>query len=169
MTNDTTDRALRDSSTGETGVNRAMDVLAQALNVAEQADACQGSVTLVFDLDNSAHRAAYAAAIAVLRISGIDEDALIGATTGNAPPPQIVDAQGDPFEGMRNEQNAQLLRTYADAMTELTTDEARRDIIIRETFPRVVELIRDGANVEAVAQIQYRRWVEENLDMVRKQ
>ena len=36
--------------------------------------------------------------------------------------------------------------------------------MVRETFPRVRDLILDGANVEAVAQIQYRRWVEDNPD-----
>ena len=144
-----------------------MDVLAQALNVAEQADAAQGSVTITFHLDDPAHRAAYAAALAVLRISGVDEDALIiGGEVQE--PAAIVDVHGDPLEGLRDEQNAQLLKTYADAMSELTADEARRAVIIRDTFPRVAALLRDGANVEAVAQIQYRRWVEENLDTVRR-
>ncbi|HEV2122790.1 MAG TPA: hypothetical protein VGW38_08455, partial [Chloroflexota bacterium] len=105
--------------------------------------------------------------LAVLRISGVDEDALIiGGEVQE--PAAIVDVHGDPLEGLRDEQNAQLLKTYADAMSELTADEARRAVIIRDTFPRVAALLRDGANVEAVAQIQYRRWVEENLDTVRR-
>lgn len=160
-----------------------MDVLAQALNVAEQAEAATGPVTLVFDLRNPSHRAAYAAALAVLRISGIDEDVLMAAPGALPLPPAaavastVADAtvDGPEHAGTRDlaaeaaeaGQNAELRRRYSEAMTELTPDEARREQAARETFPRVVELLRDGANVDSVAQIQYRRWVEDHLDAVR--
>ena len=144
-----------------------MDVLSQALNVAEQAEAASGLATLTFDLRDPSHRAAYAAALAVLRISGVDEDELIaglGAGGEGAPAARAVPAVEEiPLSGYEGE-----LRTrYGAAIKELCPDEVRRDQAIRETFPKVVELLKDGANVEAVAQIQYRRWVEENLDSVR--
>jgi hypothetical protein len=148
-----------------------MDVLSQALNVAEQAEAATGAVTLTFDLLNSSHRAAYAAALAVLRISGVDEDELLaGIERGPAPPPLAdrapAEALGDEYVGPAGFE-AELRKRYGEAMTDLSPDEARRAQAAQDTFPRVLELLRDGANVEAVAQIQYRRWVEENLDSVR--
>ena len=153
-----------------------MDVLSQALNVAEQAEAASGSATLTFDLRNPSHRAAYAAAVAVLRISGVDEDALIELTQDAGALP-IVPLATLPALGELTPESAETpggsayekeLRTrYAEAMTELSPDESVRAQAARETFPRVVELLKDGANVEAVAQIQYRRWLEENLGSVR--
>ena len=151
-----------------------MDILSQALNVAEQAEAATGSVTLTFDLLNPGHRAAYAAALAVLRIGGVDEDELIAASeagglVGVAPVGVVgkeTEAAGE-VGGNDTVYEAELRKRYTDALKELSPDEARRDQASRETFPRVVELLKDGANVEAVAQIQYRRWVEENLDSVR--
>lgn len=146
-----------------------MDVLAQALNVAEQAEAATGTVTLTFDMSDLHHRAACAAAIAVLRISGVDEDTLMSKEDRPAVPQQLVDAHGEPFPEsteLQDEQNAMLLKSYVEAMVDLTPDEQRRNQIARETFPRIVELLRDGANIEAVAQIQYRRWLEEHLGSV---
>jgi hypothetical protein len=61
-----------------------------------------------------------------------------------------------------------LRRSYADALAELTPDAARQQAVLQATFPHIRELLRDGANVEAVAQIQYRRWVEEHLDALRQ-
>jgi hypothetical protein len=167
-----------------------MDVLAQAMNVAEQAEAANGPVTLEFDLRNPSHRAAYAAALAVLRISGIDEDALIAAPGALPPPPALsvpssgaaaaTQAAREPQGAAANDnwgvvatnaveesQNAELRRRYVEAMTDMTPDEDRRRQVARDTFSRVVELLRDGANVDSVAQIQYRRWVEDHLDAVR--
>ena len=170
-------------SSGGRGKRLNLDVLAQALNVAELADAASGSATLTFDLHNASHRAAYAAALAVLRISGVDEEDLLRQTGLDVPgarvsalstpepklisgvddlaPDALPEIEGDPalIEALR--------RGYLEAMTDLTQDEERRETVTRDTFPRVVELLRDGANVEAVAQIQYRRWVEEHLDAVR--
>ena len=149
-----------------------MDILSQALNVAEQAEAASGTATLTFDLRKESHRAAYAAALAVLRISGVNEDELLElAESGNALPVVPVETlpaaavEGDAQLSSAYEQ--ELRKRYQDAMTELTPDEAVRAQAARETFPRVVELLKDGANVEAVAQIQYRRWVEENLGSIR--
>ena len=59
-----------------------MDILSQALNVAEQAEAAGGAATLTFDLRKESHRAAYAAALAVLRIGGVDEDELVERAAG---------------------------------------------------------------------------------------
>ena len=158
-----------------------MDVLAQALNVAEEAEEATGSVALTFDLRNASHRAAYAAALAVLRISGEDEDELIAlsetppgtrvaAALATPAAPAVSGEDGDTpgyAEPLDEGQAVALRKGYLEALTELTQDEGRRDTVARETFPRVVELLRDGANVEAVAQIQYRRWVEDHLDAVR--
>jgi hypothetical protein len=144
-----------------------MDILSQALNVAEQAEAATGSVVLTFDLLNPSHRAAYAAALAVLRIGGVDEDELIAASEAGgqrAVAPSVVVENVGAGDSVYE---AELRKRYTDAMVPLSPDEARRDQASRETFPRVVELLKDGANVEAVAQIQYRRWIEENLDSVR--
>ena len=59
-------------------------------------------------------------------------------------------------------------REFDDASLRTAVEDAqKRAQAARETFPRVVELLKDGANVEAVAQIQYRRWFEENLDSIR--
>ena len=149
-----------------------MDILSQALNVAEQADAATGSATLTFDLRKESHRAAYAAALAVLRIGGVDEDALIELAENSGPLPVVtgeaVSAAEEVIESPAASAYEQELRKrYLDAMTELTPDEATRSQAARETFPRVMDLLKDGANVEAVAQIQYRRWVEENLGSIR--
>lgn len=152
-----------------------MNVLAQALNVAEQAEAAGGVATLTFDLRKESHRAAYAAALAVLRISGVDEESLLesAAVPGEDAPPLASSRQApdvtasEPDAVPDTPYVAELRKRYLDALTDLTPDAERREQATRETFPRVVELLRDGANVEAVAQIQYRRWVEENLDTVR--
>jgi hypothetical protein len=171
-----------------------MDVLAQASNVVEQAEARHGRVTLVLDLDDPAQRAAYAAALAVLQINGIDPLTLAqvsdaeGAAAASSGPvskraataPDEGDRADDrepytanPTAGDKGEDvganpaDAAIWRSYAEALGALTPDEARANQIVRETFPRVRELLRDGANVEAVAQIQYRRWTEEHLDTSR--
>ena len=145
-----------------------MDVLSQALNVAEQAEAATGSVTLTFEMLNASHRAAYAAALAVLRVGGVDEDELIaGADTIAALSERDTPAPAESvYTGPAGFED-ELRKRYGEAMHDLSPDEARRAQAARETFPRVVELLKDGANVEAVAQIQYRRWVEEHLDAVR--
>jgi hypothetical protein len=161
-----------------------MDVIAQALNVAEQAEASTGSATLTFDLRDPSQRAAYAAALAVLRISGVDEDALFVGDDGverkpkrrkasrtKALPRQSKADSSNEVDGLDDvpddAYSAELRKRYSEAMTDLTPDAERRGRAARETFPRVVELLRDGANVDSVAQIQYRRWVEDHLDAVR--
>ncbi|MGI8423035.1 MAG: hypothetical protein ACR2NO_02770 [Chloroflexota bacterium] len=149
-----------------------MDVLSQALNVAEQAEAASGTATLIFDLRDASHRAAYAAALAVLRISGVEEDGLIESVErGSAVPIVPIEALQAPPEiepiGESSAYEKELRTRYGEAMTDLSPDEARRDQVARDTFPRVLELLKDGANLEAVAQIQYRRWLEENLPTIR--
>jgi hypothetical protein len=150
-----------------------MDVLAQASSVVERAEAGGGRVTLTLDLDDASQRAAYAAALAVLQINGVDPLALteIAPATDIPPPPRAAET-GDADEhpilddgaGMND---AAIRRSYAEALGELAPDDARKDLVLKDTFPRVRELLRDGANVESVAQIQYRRWNEEHLDTLR--
>jgi hypothetical protein len=152
-----------------------MDVLAQALNVVEQAEATTGRVALTLNLDEPGQRAAYAAAIAVLRINGIDIEGLLqplgeapAAGDDDAPASQAAATEASAEHEMLSEQDVQLRREYAAALSELTPNESRRTAVLEETFPRIRELLRDGANVEAIAQIQYRRWVEANLNRVRQ-
>jgi len=160
-----------------------MDVLAQARDVVDRVGDAGGLVTLTLDLRNPAHRAAYAAAIAVLHVSGVDPDALVrpadstalddGDSAGSAesaPAESRTRNSGEPpsSDGPNADDgwgadDGQLRRGYADALAALAPDEARQRVVLDATFPRVRELLRDGANVEAVAQIQYRRWVEEHL------
>jgi len=165
-----------------------MDVLAQASNIVEQVEAGRGRVTLALDLDDPAQRAAYAAALAVLLVHGLDPLAsaeLSGAAPGGEDQARngVLDPASEPAAAGRSDlrgptetppdagandaADAPIRRSYVEAVGDLTTDEARAQQIVRETFPRVRELLRDGANVEAVAQIQYRRWTEEHLDSAR--
>jgi hypothetical protein len=159
-----------------------MDVLTQALNVVARARAGSGRVTLTLDLAEPAQRAAYAAALAVLEVNGIEADAVVrpaddaaeaaggdvtgaavSARSGAGAPADDSNAAGD-LTG----HDAELRRAYGEALAELTPDEARQAAALAATFPRVRELLRDGANVTAVAQIQYRRWVDEHRDAVRE-
>jgi hypothetical protein len=157
-----------------------MDVLAQASSVVERAEAGSGRVTLTLDLDDASQRAAYAAALAVLQIHGVDPLTLTqigaGAPAGDvdvAPPPRAAqvdaagDAEADAGAPGADTNDASIRRSYAEALGELAPDATRKDQVLKDTFPRVRELLRDGANVEAVAQIQYRRWNEEHLDTLR--
>jgi TATA-binding protein-associated factor Taf7 len=165
-----------------------MDVLDQAMNVAERAEAAAGRVTLTLDLDEPGQRAAYAAALAVLQINGVDVESLAlsqpadvvsGETrpAGDRPKEEAAETgsgqdsveagEGGEESAPDDERDPSIRRSYAEAVSELTTDEARQRAIVRDTYPRVRDLLRDGANVEAVAQIQYRRWAEEHLDTSR--
>jgi hypothetical protein len=168
-----------------------MDVLAQVRDVVDRVGAASGHVTLTLDLRHPAHRAAYAAAVAVLQISGVDPDVLARSEGTEAasdagdsagPGERAADTRprdsgapgpSDSFEGPTatdgsDEYDGHLRRSYADALAELTPDAARQQAVLQATFPHIRELLRDGANVEAVAQIQYRRWVEEHLDALRQ-
>ena len=152
-----------------------MDVLSQALRVVSQTEETTGHVTLTFDLDEPAQRAAYAAAVAVLSASGADVESLMGegGATDLSPvaptlDPERVTPSGEDDHGAavlasqeEDEQDAQLRRGYLEALAEMTPDKTRQQAALLATYPRVRELLRDGANVAAVAQIQYRRWSEE--------
>ncbi|MGH2351580.1 MAG: hypothetical protein ACRDJN_08190 [Chloroflexota bacterium] len=153
-----------------------MDVLAQALNVVERSETASGRVAITLDLDEPGQRAAFAAAVAVLRAMDVDAETLL-APADEAPAPAeqpARDAEASRASGAvpdtdeDHEEDARLRSDFATAVAELTPDEARQAAVVRDAFPRVKELLRDGANVEAVAQIQYRRWVEEHLDSVRR-
>lgn len=157
-----------------------MDVLAQALSVVERSEASVGEVTLCFDLSQPAQRAAYAAAAAVLAASGLDPRSL--ETLNPAPQAlSLVDALPDTASESDNlvdhddadlspevrEADARLRRGYLEALSELTVDQDRQIVVANDTFPRIRDLLHGGANVASVAQVQYRRWVEEHLDAVR--
>ncbi len=145
-----------------------MDILAQVANVVAQAEAASRQVTLTLDLDQPSHRAAYAAALAVLQVCGADlSEPEVSASGAPSSPAARGAAPGAPATEME-ELDDELRRRFAAAIAELTPDEAKRAAIVNDTFPRVRELLRDGANVEAVAQIQYRRWLEEHLDAERR-
>jgi hypothetical protein len=171
-----------------------MNVLDQALNVVQRAEALDGQITLTLDLDLPEHRAALAAALAVLRAMGEDGESLLapgqspgqgaadqaGAPAKEAqadqPRPPEAPGGGAPEAGAQAPEEAPgeadeagdageddaLRQGYLKAVAELTPDSERQASIVRDTFPGIRELLRDGANVEAVAQIQYRRWVEEH-------
>jgi hypothetical protein len=175
-----------------------MNVIDQAVNVVQRAESLEGQVTLTLDLDLPEHRAALAAALAVLRAMGEDSESLLapGQTPGQAPgqgapgqpgtpsgeaqagrpPTPEAPAGGAPDAGVEatggapaeadeagdaGEDDA-IRQSYLKAVAELTPDAERQASIVRDTFPRVRELLRDGVNADAVAQIQYRRWVEEH-------
>jgi hypothetical protein len=156
-----------------------VDVLTQALDVVQRAEADSGRVTLTLDLDRPGQRAAYAAAIAVLRISGVDFERLSARHDGDdaAADGAADDARdaagaaggesgetgndGSAGAAVADDNVAPLLRSYAEAIGELTPDESRQKRIVKATFSRVRDLLLDGANVEAVAQVQYHRWMEE--------
>jgi hypothetical protein len=176
-----------------------VDVLEQALNVVEHVEQVEQTagtpqrVALTLDLNHPVHRAAYAAALAVLGVSGVDLDAVarpggvdatstvagpqFGGTASDAtrrPDATSVDASETARQAANpsgtdetGDDELRLRGDYAAALAELVPDEARRNAALNDTFPRVRELLRDGANVEAVAQIQYRRWVEEHPDSTR--
>jgi hypothetical protein len=153
----------------------SMNVIDQALTVVQRTESLEGPVTLTLDLAVPEHRAALAAALAVLRSFGEDGASLLAgadgaavAATAVAPAPVAASEPADAdLEGDGPAESAgdnRLRQDYAKAITELTPDADRQGRIVRDTFPRVRDLLLDGANVEAVAQIQYRRWVEDNPD-----
>jgi hypothetical protein len=155
-----------------------MDVLSQAMSVVEHAEAGSGRITLTLDLDEPAQRAAFAAAVAVLRINGVDLPELHAAVLDSPalqPAPQGSRGSAAPDSSPESTQTAgddarqddPVRRSYREAISELTPDKARSSNVVRDTYPRIEDLLRSGANVEAVAQIQYRRWVEEHLDSIR--
>jgi hypothetical protein len=167
-----------------------MNVVDQALNVVQRAESLDGEVTLTLDLDLPEHRAALAAALAVLRAMGEDGAALLtsgrgapdqpGAPAGQVPADQSRSpeapsggaaeagveatggASGEADEAGDAGEDDAIRQGYVQAVAELTPDAERQARIVRDTFPRVRELLRDGANVASVAQIQYRRWAEEH-------
>jgi hypothetical protein len=161
-----------------------MNVIDQARNVVQGTESLEGRVTLTLDLDQPEHRAALAAALAVLRALGDTGESLLAPTAGSPPagaapreavPPEAAPAEGaagDPagFEEVagEGEEDAALRRSYAEAVSELTPDAGRQARIVRDTFPRIRELLRDGANIAAVAQIQHQRWAEEHPDAARR-
>lgn len=154
-----------------------MDILSQALSVAERAEGRGGRVAITFDLEDSDQRAAFAAAVAVLKSLGIEPESLFESGLESGGTDQVLDraAEDEPNSvpaGADDEgdeaQDGSLRRDFATAIGSLTPEAARRDEVVRDTFPRVRELLRDGANVEAVAQIQYRRWIEENLHRIKR-
>ena len=140
-----------------------MDVVSQALHVAAEASetAIDSIVSLDFDLELPAHRAAYAAAMAVLASFG-------EAPEGMALPvptrlSTAVDVESVAILDVAPEVNPleeALRRAYLAAMDELAGDPAKAARAVGDTFPIVREVLRDGANVEGVAHVQYMRWTD---------
>ncbi|MBU6289269.1 MAG: hypothetical protein ACKO2D_11130 [Chloroflexota bacterium] len=140
-----------------------MDVVSQALHVAAgAADAAVDSVvSLDFDLDLPAHRAAYAAAIAVLAAFGERPDGIAMPVPSRAEhqvgPSAVALLDAGPSLSPLDE----ALRTaYSAALDELSGDPARSIRVVADTFPHVLDVLRDGANIEGVAHVQYMRWSE---------
>ncbi|HEX2516876.1 MAG TPA: hypothetical protein VH257_19375 [Chloroflexota bacterium] len=165
-----------------------MNVIDQARNVVQGTESLEGRVTLTLDLDQPEHRAALSAALAVLRALGDEGESLLapaaggagGAGPAGAAPLSAPPAEGDTGsaagaggvgdeeeESGEDGEDGALRRSYAEAVSELTPDAARQARIVRDTFPHIRELLRDGANVAAVAQIQHQRWAEEHPDAAR--
>lgn len=177
----------------EREAGQSTDVLEQAISIVRHVEAAGGRISLNLDLDQPGHRAALAAALTVLRAMGEDSRMLLApdgnATIAEAPVPvpdtaldtdldtDVDEAEAprwmagdhDESDGERDEEgDAVLRRDFAAAVAILTTDTERQAAVVRDAFPRIRDLLRDGVNVESVAQIQYRRWLEENLDTVRR-
>jgi hypothetical protein len=145
-----------------------MDVVSQALHVAAGA-AVDRVVTVDFDLDLPAHRVAHAAAMAVLAAYGESPDgiAVARSSVGGLPVPSRPEPLLDPVAvalmgtgPSLNPLDEALRRAYSAALDELSGDPARAVRIVADTFPHVLDVLRDGANVEGVALVQYMRWSE---------
>ncbi|MDQ3700781.1 MAG: hypothetical protein M3442_07670 [Chloroflexota bacterium] len=173
----------------EREAGQSTDVLEQAINIVRHVEATGGRISLNLDLDQPGHRAALAAALTVLRAMGEDSRLLLAAdgdtpiAEAPAPAPDTaldtgLDTDVDEADATKwmaggdgerdDEGDAVLRRDFAAAVANLTTDTERQAAVVREAFPRIRDLLHDGVNVESVAQIQYRRWLEENLDTVRR-
>ena len=137
-----------------------MDVVTQALHVASRVGEPTGIVSLTLDLENPAHRAAYSSALAVLSALGHDPRALGGDVVDHRSATAVgVAEQFD--EGFdHHPMDASLRRSYMVAVEEIAGEPARAARIVEDTFPTVRELLRDGVNVENLAQVQYHRWVD---------
>ncbi len=61
--------------------------------------------------------------------------------------------------------DAALRRSYMVAVEEIAGEPVRAARIVEDTFPTVRELLRDGVNVENLAQVQYHRWVDMQGDL----
>ncbi len=138
-----------------------MDVVTQAALAAAGAsrDRAERLVTLEFDLDRPSHRAAYAAAVAVL--GTIDNDAAVGHPDGPASTREAMgggNASGSEVES--NPVDNAIRRAYRAAVDGIAGDPARVEHVVADTFSVVREILRNGANVEAVAQVQYARWLD---------
>ena len=140
-----------------------MDVVSQALHVAAGASdtAVDSVVSLDFDLELPAHRAAYAAAMADLASFGETPEGVAMPV-----PPRVlraVDAESVAVLDVGPEVNPldeALRRSYLAAMDELAGDPAKAVRAVSDTFPMVRDVLRDGANVEGVAHVQYMRWTD---------
>ena len=65
----------------------------------------------------------------------------------------------------RHPMDAALRRSYMVAVEEIAGEPIRAARIVEDTFPIVRELLRDGVNVENLAQVQYHRWVDAQGDL----
>ena len=143
-----------------------MDVVTQALHVASRVGEPTGIVSLTLDLENPAHRAAYSSALAVLSALGHDPSELCGETVEQHRVSAAVSvAETFVAEFDRHPMDAALRRSYTVAVEEIAGEPIRAARIVEDTFPIVRELLRDGVNVENLAQVQYHRWVDAQGDL----
>lgn len=141
-----------------------MDVVTQALHVASRVGEPTGIVSLTLDLENPAHRAAYSSALAVLSALGHDPSELGGETADHRVSAAVSVAETFVAEFDRHPMDAALRRSYTVAVEEIAGEPIRAQIV-EDTFPIVRELLRDGVNVESLAQVQYHRWVDAQGDL----
>jgi len=142
-----------------------MDVVTQALHVASRVGEPTGIVSLTLDLENPAHRAAYSSALAVLSALGHDPSELGGETVEHRVSAAVSVAETFVAEFDRHPMDAALRRSYMVAVEEIAGEPIRAARIVEDTFPIVRELLRDGVNVENLAQVQYHRWVDAQGDL----
>lgn len=140
-----------------------MDVVSQALHVAAGASESADNriVSVDFDLDRPAHRAAYAAAMAVLAAFGEKPERAVLPVPSRTP--SMTDNEAVAFLDAGPETNPldeALRRSYLSAIEELAGDPTKAIRAVADTFPMIREVLRDGANVEGVAQVQYMRWMD---------
>ena len=141
-----------------------MDVVTQALHVASRVGEPAGIVSLTLDLEIPAHRAAYSSALAVLSSLGHDPSELGGEAVEHRVPAPVTVADQFGAEVDRHPMDAALRRSYTVAVEEIAGEPIRAARIVEDTFPIIRELLRDGVNVENLAQVQYHRWVDAQGD-----
>ncbi|NDF96010.1 MAG: hypothetical protein EB107_09275, partial [Proteobacteria bacterium] len=103
--------------------------------------------------------------LAVLSALGHDPSELAGETVEHRVSAAVSVAETFVAEFDRHPMDAALRRSYTVAVEEIAGEPIRAARIVEDTFPIVRELLRDGVNVENLAQVQYLRWVDAQGDL----